>query len=135
MHHQTPNPETPTARHLSSSESRGPTLPRQPRDFADRESTIQGFLMDENPERRTPNLDSCHLSAMINGSRYFGKSRLGSSWGIDSCITKPRTPISRTPKPRCHSVCFPWRDLCLDTCLHLVLSGFRDLGVRASPPP
>ena len=39
-------------------------MPRPFRDFADRESTIQGFLVDENPETPNPETpDLCHLSS------------------------------------------------------------------------
>jgi hypothetical protein len=94
MPHKTPNPETPTARHLSSSESRGPTLPRQLRDFADREHTVQSSFGIENPE--TPNSDIRDLMPrvlpMIDGSRYFGKCRDSKELKLLSCETPNANP-------------------------------------------
>jgi len=57
-----------------------------------------------NPEpRNSEALDSCHLSAMINGSRYFGKSQLGSSRGVG--LSYHKTPNPDFPMP---PVSFLW---------------------------
>jgi hypothetical protein len=81
------------SRHLYPTKYLGPTLPRQLREFADRESIMHRSLPLENPECRNPDTpDSCHLSTLRptvpikSGNRT---SRLRRAW--DYCTRQPRS--------------------------------------------
>jgi hypothetical protein len=100
---QTPSAEVPIPRRGATCIPlylRGPTLPRQPRDFADRESTIQAPLGAETSERRSPISRllriGCHVSLLQSTAPVRSGNRYSRFQGVrNSYLAKRRTP--RTP--------------------------------------
>jgi hypothetical protein len=79
----------------------GPTLPRRPRDLADREFATPNLLPFGNPNTGVPILRIlCHLSML--GSAVSVKSgnrppRFKSAW--DSCLANPDSPMRDGNRP------------------------------------
>ena len=96
--------KTPTARHLSSTRSGGPTQLRHlsARVIGDRDFTGRKFLALQNPESRFSDATCQHLpgrptSGHLSPSRSIGISRLGSSHLLIHKVTDPAKPRIPTP--------------------------------------
>jgi hypothetical protein len=107
MQHKTPNPETPTARHLSSTCSGGPTQlrPLFARVIGDRGIAISPVALFLH--YNTPNPDSSRSSATcLPGDRRLQLTReiAGRDFKEYETLTsgnaERRTPIQRDPAPR-----------------------------------